>query len=167
MTYHFCTYFDSNYLYKGLTMYRSLLKVTIDFKLWILCFDSVTYKLLSAMNLKNVELISLVEFEDEELLKVKNERSLIEYYWTCTPSLPLYILRNYPDLNMITYIDADIFFYKDPLPLFKEFNSHSILLSEHRFAKDAEYKKKINGIRVYSFCFSLSKWSWNQSWVKN
>lgn len=142
---NFCTYFDSNYLYKGVTMYRSLLHVCPDFKLWILCFDELTYKLLSKMNLKNVELISLEEFEDEDLLRVKKDRSLVEYFWTCTPSLPTYILRKYPELNVITYIDADLYFYSDPLPIFEEFNNSSILLIEHRYATDVKNKTRNNG----------------------
>jgi hypothetical protein len=145
MTYNFCTYFDSNYLYRGITMYRSLSCVSHDFKLWVLCFDHLTYKLLSKMNPKNVELISLEEFEDEDLRRVKKDRSTVEYFWTCTPSLPLYILNRYPELSMITYIDADLYFYSDPSPIFKEFNTNSILLIEHRYAKDIENKIKNNG----------------------
>ncbi len=151
MTNYFCTYFDSNYLYKGITMYRSLSRVSQDFKLWILCFDELTYKLLSQMNLDNVELISLEEFEDEELKKTKQDRSLVEYFWTCTPSLPLYILSKYPELDMITYIDADLYFYSDPLPIFEEFSYRSILLIEHRYAKDIENKTKNNGIYNVQF----------------
>jgi len=146
MTYNFCTYFDSKYLYKGITMYKSLLlHVSQDFKLWILCFDELTNKLLSKMNLKNVELISLEEFEDEDLRRVKKDRSAVEYFWTCTPSLPLYILDRYPELDMITYIDADLYFYSDPFPIFEEFKDNSILLIEHRYAKNVENKIKRNG----------------------
>jgi len=100
-------------------MYKSLLlHVSQDFKLWILCFDELTNKLLSKMNLKNVELISLEEFEDEDLRGVKKDRSAVEYFWTCSPSFPLYILDRYPELDMITYIDADLYFYSDPFPIF-------------------------------------------------
>lgn len=145
MTYNFCTYFDSHYLYKGITMYRSLLGVCDDFKLWILCFDDLTYGILSKMKLKNVELISLLEFEDKDLQEVKKDRSLIEYYLTCTPSLPLYILNRYRKLDMITYLDADIYFFSDPYPIFEEFGNNSILLIEHRYVKNVERNIKRNG----------------------
>ena len=97
------------------------------------------------MNLKNVELISLDEFEDEDLRKAKKDRSPVEYFWTCTPSLPLYILNRCPELTMITYIDADLYFYSDPFPIFEEFNDSSILLIEHRYAKNVENNIKNNG----------------------
>jgi hypothetical protein len=145
MTYNFCTYFDSNYLWRGITMYTSLLRVTDNFKLWILCFDNATHKLLYKMKLKNVELISLEDFEDEDLRSVKKDRTPVEYFWTCTPSLPLYILRKYPELDLITYIDADLYFFSEPSPIFEEFNDNSILLIEHRYARDIERKIKRNG----------------------
>lgn len=151
MTNYFCTYFDSNYFYKGLTMYRSLLRVSQEFKLWILCFDDVTYKLLNRMALDKVELISLEEFEDEDLRKAKLNRSLVEYFWTCTPSLPLYLLRKYPELDMITYIDADLFFYSDISPIFEEVGASSIMLIEHRYAKNAKKKTRNNGIYNVQF----------------
>lgn len=72
MNHNFCTLFDKNYLYKGLALYNSLKKNCENFKLFILCMDDVTYSLLHKINLENVELISLKEFEDEELaLKMK------------------------------------------------------------------------------------------------
>lgn len=145
MQYTFCTYFDRNYLYKGLTLYNSLSKVCPDFKLWILCFDDIVYDLLSRMKLKYIELISLRDFEDVKLLSIKNTRSQVEYYWTCTPSVPLYILQRYPSLEMITYLDADLFFYADPAPIFEEFADNSILITEHRYIKDVEYNIQYRG----------------------
>ncbi|MDD5458735.1 MAG: glycosyl transferase [Phycisphaerae bacterium] len=132
-------------------MYNSLLRVSPNFKLWILCFDDTTYRLLSQMNLKNVELLSLDEFEDDDLKKAKQNRTPVEYFWTCTPSLPLFLLKKYPHLPIITYIDADLYFYSDPEPIFEEFGDRSILLIEHRYAKDAEHKTKNNGIYNVQF----------------
>lgn len=145
MKYNFCTYFDKNYLYKGLTLYNSLSKVCSDFKLWILCFDDIVIDLVGKIGLRNAELISLKEFEDEKLLSIKDTRSLVEYYWTCTPSLPLHILNRYPSLEMITYLDADLFFYSDPGPLYDEFGGNSILITEHRYTKNTEYNIKHRG----------------------
>jgi len=137
--FNFCALFDKNYLYKGMALYNSLLEVCDEFKLWILCFDNITYDLLKKMNLKNIELISLAEFEDKKLLNIKNTRTPVEYYWTCTPSLPLYILRKEPSLDMVTYLDADLFFYSNPKPTYDEFGNDSILIVEHRYA--SLYKK--------------------------
>lgn len=110
MEYHFCTLFDKNYLYKGLALYSSLERYCPNFSLWILCMDKTTYKILKKLQLKQVTLISLKEFEDKKLLSVKNSRTLGEYCWTCTSSLILYLFKRYKKLDIIAYLDADLFF---------------------------------------------------------
>ncbi len=134
--YCFCTYFDRHYLTRGLALYESLVRhCQRPFVLWILCFDNETYAILRRLNLPGVRLISQQEFEagDEELARTKATRSRVEYYWTCTPSLPLYVLRQDPKVNLITYLDADLFFFSDPQPIYDEFGAGSILIIGHRY----------------------------------
>jgi hypothetical protein len=76
--------------------------------------------------------ISLDEFEDEELLLVKKTRTLNEYFWTCTPSIILYAFEKY-NLDICTYLDADLYFFSSPSPLLEELDSKSILLTEHHY----------------------------------
>ena len=132
---YFCTYFDSNYLIKGLALYRSLLRHSPPFHLWVLCFDDLAYEALQKLALPEVSLISQREFEggDQALVQARGNRSRVEYYFTCTPSLPLYILRNYPEVDVITYLDADLFFFSAPSPIYQELNNNSILIVGHRF----------------------------------
>lgn len=144
MTRNFCTYFDKNYLYRGLTLYRSLEKHCPDFVLYILCFDDITRETLEKLNLNKCVLINLNDFEDGELLEIKPTRTLVEYYWTCTPSLPLYVMNTYK-LDLITYLDADLMFFSSPEPIFEEFGDNSILLTEHRYYGDIEQKISDNG----------------------
>lgn len=139
MNYNFCTLFDRNYFYKGLTLYNSLKRNCENFRLFILCMDDVAYDLLHKMALENVELISLREFEDSKLLKIKNTRTWAEYCWTCTASLILFLLKKYSDLEMMAYLDADIFFYNNPQPFFNEFDNNSIFITENDSSK--EYKR--------------------------
>ena len=133
--YYFCTYFDQNYLSRGLALYRSLREHCPSFKLWVLCMDAEAYTVLSQRNLPEVQLITLEEFErgDTELLQTKQNRSVVEYYFTCTPSLPLFILNHYPEVDLITYLDADLFFFADPAQLFSEMAGKSIAIIGHRF----------------------------------
>jgi hypothetical protein len=102
--YHFCTYFDRNYLTRGLVLYRSLVHhCQHPFTLWILCFDAVTYQTLDRFHLPGVNPIALEQFKasDPDLQKAKTNRSLGEYSWTCTPSLPFYILNQLPEVDLI------------------------------------------------------------------
>ncbi len=132
---NFCTYFDSNYLVKGLALYRSLVRYAMPFRLWVLCFDDLTYEMLQQLSLPQVHPILLGDFEngDEQLLQAKGNRSPIEYYFTCTPSLILYILRKHPEVDVITYLDADLLFFADPAPLYDELSNSSIAIIAHRF----------------------------------
>jgi hypothetical protein len=144
--YSFCTYFDRNYLFKGLALHRSLLRHCPSFRLWVLCCDAVTFDLLSALRLPSVELIRMEEFEDAELRAVKSSRTPTEYLWTLTPSLPLFLLGRYPALPHIGYLDADLFFFHTPQPVYDEWGDNASLVIGHRFPPDQRYKEKTNGI---------------------
>jgi hypothetical protein len=134
--YAFCTYFDSNYLARGLALYGSLAACCHEFKLWVLCLDQRCEDSLERLKLPHMELIALADFErgDSALAAAKRNRSLIEYYFTCTPSLPLFLLAGQPALEQVTYIDADLWFFGDPAPLFQELGDGSIGIVPHRFS---------------------------------
>lgn len=142
---NFCTLFDKNYLFKGLSLYRSLANECKDFMLHILCMDAITMDILSKMQLEKVAIISLEDFEDEELKRLKPGRSVAEYCWTCTPSLSLYVLSQNPEIDLITYLDSDIYFFSTPEPIFEELGDKSILIVEHRFAERHKCRV-VNGI---------------------
>ena len=142
--FHYCTYFDQHYLTRGLALYRSLEAHSRPFRLWVLCMDEVVYAILKQLALPEIEPIALAAFEqgDEALLEAKQQRSLIEYYFTCTPSLPLYILTHQPEVERITYLDADLFFFSDPAPLFAEVGERSIAIIGHRFPADLRHRER-------------------------
>ncbi|MBN1764197.1 MAG: hypothetical protein JW860_02985 [Sedimentisphaerales bacterium] len=153
--YTFCTYFDRNYLTRGLALYNSLKKLNIDFKLWILCFDSDTYEIFTRFAFPEVVPIDLLTFENyyPELLTVKSERTRVEYYWTCTPKLPDYVLGKGRDIDIVTYLDADLFFFSDPGPAYEEFGSQSIYLVDHRFGD--QHKRGEAGAGKYNVGYMM------------
>jgi len=106
---NFCTLFNSNYLARGLALYRSLLQNCDSFHLYVFAFDDACYDYLRAGNFEHITPISLAAFESPELLQVKASRTMAEYCWTCTPSTILYCLQNFP-IEGCTYIDADMLF---------------------------------------------------------
>lgn len=140
MTYNFCTLFDSNYLSRGIALYRSLEKHCKNFHLYIFAFDIKSYNVLKKLNLPKATVISLSEFEDEKLLQIKPTRSIAEYCWTSTSSTILYVLENF-DVDNCTYVDADVFFYSSPEPIFQELGDKSILITEHRYSP--QYNKEL------------------------
>lgn len=134
----FCTLFDQNYLIKGLAMYQSLAAHTKDMCLYVLCMDETTYQILDQLKLEKAILIKRDDFESPELLAVKSQRSVAEYCWTCTPSIISYVMNQYPEINYLTYLDADLLFFSDPQPIFDELGQTSVSIIEHRFSKGFE-----------------------------
>lgn len=151
----FCTYFDKGFLQKGLALHSSLIKHNPNAKLWVLAFDLYTEKILKKMKLKGVSVIPLKEFEDEKLLSIKNTRNKVEYIWTTTPSLPLYIFKNNPNLKYTVYLDADLFFYSDAMAGVEEIGNGSILAVPHRFPKGFEHIAKDSG--YFNVAFNVFK----------
>src|SRR5437868_2569415 len=119
---NFVTLFNSAYLSRGLVMYRSLERVSPDFHLYVIAFDDITFKFFTDFPEKKLTVISLAQFEDDELLRVKPTRSAAEYCWTSTPSTILYCINRFK-LDHCVYIDADMKFYSDPSVLFEEWGS--------------------------------------------
>ncbi len=132
---HFCTLFDSNYLSRGLAMYRSLVATGEEFTLYVVCFDDLAFRTLGKMKLPGVVTVSLAEFETEELKRVKPERSRAEYCWTCTPHVIRHVLDTFR-LPAVTYLDADIFFYERPSLLLEEMEraGGSVLITGHNYS---------------------------------
>jgi len=145
---YYCTYFDCNYLAKGLALIESLERnEKTSYELIVICLDKLTQNILDLLNCKNIQVISLLEIEknDTGLKKAKDNRSLIEYYWTLTPTVLLRLFEWYPWIKQITYLDADLFFYASPDPIFSEMNNDSVMIHEHRFSSEQKYLER-NGI---------------------
>ena len=141
---YFCTLFDSNYLIKGLTMINSLSEFCEDFEIHVLCLDYKTKHILEKMNTSYIKCIELIEVENNDLLKAKKERTKAEYCWTLASNFTWYVMNKFKDINLITYLDADLLFYSSFEPIFKEIRNSSIAIIEHRFAK--HYKNlEVNG----------------------
>lgn len=99
--------------------------------------DDETYAMIDKLAGIHEELIPIalaeVEQWDEGLLVAKENRSRIEYYFTLSPILPLYIINNISDIDIVTYLDADLYFYSNPKTIYQELGDKSILIVAHRF----------------------------------
>jgi hypothetical protein len=144
---HYCTYFDRNYLTRAMALHRSLLRYSPPFTLWALCLDEDTHAALVVLQLEGVRPIPLAQLEaaDPELLAVKGSRSTVEYYFTCSPSLPRFLMQQHPEIELITYLDADLLFYSNPQPIFDELGDGSVLIVPHRFPESLRHLE-IHGV---------------------
>jgi hypothetical protein len=144
---HYCTYFDRNYLTRAMALHRSLVRHSPLFTLWALCLDDDTHGALETLQLEGVRPIRLAELEaaDPALLEVKGSRSTVEYYWTCSPILPRFLMQQHPEIDLLTYVDADLLFYSSPQPIFDEMGAGSVLIVPHRFPESLRHLE-VNGV---------------------
>jgi hypothetical protein len=126
---NFCTYFDRNYLSKFLTLKASLDQYKNDYTFFILSLDNFVSDFFKKNNFKNVQLINLIDLEEEfaDLLQAKKNRNLIEYYFTLSPFLPLYIHKKF-NVFQISYLDSDFYFFKNPIKFINQNSDFSVVL---------------------------------------
>ena len=152
----YCTYFDRNYLARGLALINSLRENSEEpWRLFVICMDDESRRILDEFALPNVDTFSIEQIEaaDPELAAAKNDRNRIEYLWTTTPAIILWLIENHPEIDILTYLDADLYFFSSPEQIFAELESSSVLIHEHRYApelRDMEINGKYN---VGLLCF--------------
>ena len=153
---YYCTYFDKKYIIKGIALIESLIKhEKKEFELFVICLDEITRVILKKFDFLNVNLVPLhlIESKDLDLIKARSNRSLIEYYWTLTPTIIFKIIKQNPHIDILTYLDADLFFYSSPDPIWKELGNHSVMIHEHRFSPEQAHMVKYGKYNVGLLCF--------------
>ncbi len=150
---YFCTLFNQNYLARGLIMIESLLAHCPNALIYVFAFDNHTYDYLNSLKNDKIKVIALADFEDEELLKAKKNRTITEYCWTATSSTLLYLFKNY-QLPQCTYLDADLYFFHNPEILIHELHHNkSVLITEHRYTPKYDTSKKTGKFCVQFMTF--------------
>lgn len=144
----YCTLFDSNYLPRGLALYESLRRHEPGSSLRVFCMDARTKGVLDGLDLPDLVPIALEELEahDAELRAVKDDRTPVEYCWTATPSVALYCLEREAEIDLITYLDADVYFFSSAQPLFDEMGDDAVMIVPHRYAPELAHLEETSGI---------------------
>ncbi|HXA41741.1 MAG TPA: hypothetical protein VNV65_02390 [Candidatus Solibacter sp.] len=134
-TRYYCTYFDRNYVNRAICLYQSLRDRGGPFRLYALCFDAASMEILKRLSFPEVSTIPVDDLlrGDTALTEARRTRSTVEFYFTATPSLPLYVLNHYPEVDRITYVDADLYYFADPERVFDEAHGASIAIIAHGF----------------------------------
>jgi hypothetical protein len=131
----YCTYFDHNYLSRGLALYHSLQRHAPGARLWVLCLSEECYRTLAALDLPNLVPRRLAEFEaaDPEVAATRSNRSALEYFFTCSPAWMLFVLEREPSAEWITYLDGDLFFFDSPEAIYRELHGAAVAITPHRY----------------------------------
>ena len=145
-----CTYFNYNYLPKFLVLYDSLNKLN-NFNFYILALDQKVENFFhqNKKEYNNITIISekVIRNHYKELEVAINNRSTVEYFFTLSPFLPMYIFSNFK-ISKLVYLDCDLFFYSDPTELI--INSHYSITIVRQGNKDSRYGKLNVGFIIYN-----------------
>ncbi len=132
----FCTLFDSNYLSRGLALIQSLRTHGDSSTIFITCLDMSTYEYLRPRKRElNIEPIYVDELISTfpELQTAKENRSKIEFYFTCTPFIIKYAVDKTPRGSLVTYLDADLYFFQNPKGIFEDLRGYSVGIIQHNY----------------------------------
>jgi hypothetical protein len=134
---HTCTYFDRGFAIQGLALWRSLVAHDPTAILWVLALDDFTADLLRELAEPRLRVVALAEVEhgDPALAAARGNRTRVEYYFTLSPCWPRWLLAAHPEIERVTYLDADLFFFASPAPIFAAMDAAgaSVLITAHRF----------------------------------
>lgn len=132
---YYCTNFDINYIAHAKSLYNSLQLNNDSFTLFMFCMCDESYNHLEKLKLKNAVLVHFRDLENfiPELLIAKSNRTRVEYFYTCSSAICYYSLKNFINADIVTYLDADLYFFSSPEPIFKELGNKSIGIMKHNF----------------------------------
>ncbi len=130
---HICTYFDYNFLPRGLALFHSIKRFHNEFDFYVLTFDDKTFDYLKGLNEANLKLISFQEYNDYFQTSIDRFEDNKQYYFSATSNICLYILEQNPEIDLLLYLDADVFVFNSLDVLYKEVGAASIAYCSHRF----------------------------------
>lgn len=136
---NFVTILDRSYLLKGLALYASIKRTCPDFRLWVLGLDEEVVRHFNSIDDLRVVALDVRQFETEALRKVRKARTVGEYSWTLTPFSYEFVFALEPSLEILTYIDADVWLLADPAPildLLRGDPAANIVVTPHGYAPE-------------------------------
>jgi hypothetical protein len=131
-TKHICTYFDFNFLPRGLALYNSIKRYNSEFIFYVLAFDEETYKYLNNLKIDNLVPISFKVYNAYFNTNPDKYDDKKQYYFSATPNICLYIIENYREVDLLLYLDADVFLFDSLDSLYEEVGKASIAYCPHR-----------------------------------
>lgn len=131
----FCTYCDQGYAARLLCLHGSLRDQGEPFRLYVLCFDAATEAVVAAQEDPSLVAVPLAELlaADPAYAAVRSTRSRVEFYFTATPVIVRHCFARELAAEVMTYLDADLFFFRPASKVFAEQGAASVGIVPHRF----------------------------------
>lgn len=170
----YVTLCDIRYLSRALSLINSIRHTGNNSDIILFALDRDSEEELMAMNLENVVIIyiDMLEAKFKELIRAKENRSRLEYYFCLTPFTIKYAME-ITSKTTISYIDSDIWFLQNPENLLINKSVYDIGIVKHSFPKHLIFMEK-NGVYNVGFLYfqrnqnsiKVLDW-WAQSCIKS
>lgn len=150
---YFCTYFDSNFSSRGLALYQSLCQNSKDFILIVLALDESVKSEIEIYD--HIRILNLQDYFTRFNVDVSKYKTRKELYFSLTAGYCLFVMEQFPEIDILFYLDADIYFFNSVEHLFDEMGDSSIYITSHNVMPTLEkfmgyhgsYNVGINGFR--------------------
>jgi len=148
-SFYFATLLDQNYISRASVMINSLQKnTTNNVHFFLLALDNYVVEFFSKNINVSILNVSDLEYKFPELIESKMNRSKVEYLFTLSPFLPLYILLQNKQIDRITTLDSDLYFLNDPIPFIKDLGHDKIGITQHGYVNDLEHLNSFGKFNV-------------------
>ncbi len=154
----YCTYFDANYLDRGLALHESMEVHCQPYHLHVLALCDRTMETLARLHLPNVEVTHWTDIMTVKLQEARESRSRHEWIWTLTPWWMLWLFKH-EAMPHLSYIDADCCFFSNPFALFGELFDADIAITPHRYSPDRRWMERNNGKYNVGLVFIRRNWA--------
>lgn len=133
----FCTLCDRHYLARALVMVHSLHRHWPGSTptMYLLCLDLATFDYLKKHPEPGIIPLALSQLEqaDPDLVVARSNRSRLDYYFTLSPCLPRFVLRNYGPEAVVS-CDADLWFLADVSFVHQQLEDKPVFITAHGFS---------------------------------
>jgi hypothetical protein len=130
-----CTLFDHRYMSRALVMMGSVRRLGPEHEVWALCLTDEAEAGMRKLDLPGTHLVTLAQLQAAipGLAQARENRILIEFYYTCMAALHRYVFDHDPLVDSTMYVDADIQFFTSPARVFDEFRDADGAITPHNF----------------------------------
>ena len=139
---------DQAYIGRMLTMIASVRRFEPEASFHILCFDAATEAVFRRFNVPGVTAVGLsaILAFDPRLAASRADRTAHGFYDTTRGVLALYVMDQWPTVESVTWLDADLWFFSHPQAIFDEIGEAAIAISPHHYSPDMADKGATYGV---------------------
>lgn len=131
--YHFCTITTADHLYKTMALYDSLIAISSEIWLHVLCIDGTfTAEGQQHITYYSPDVLSEIPSAQEIITKYTSSHNKLR--WCLKPVFLRYLTGEKAEKAI--YVDNDIYFYGDFRFLFDHLDQYNFLLTPHNYPRD-------------------------------